>query len=139
MASNKDLYKESIYCVECHSDVDADLVYGSNIYPHRPDLSELPFWRCPVCNNYVGCHHKTNNPTKPLGVIPNKELKELRKRIHSMLDPLWKGGRWSRKEIYAKISDKFGRPYHTGELRSLEEAKNVINIIKEIVESDGEQ
>lgn len=58
-----------IYCTGCGKDVQARLTDGAERYPHRPDLYELPFWKCDTCGNYVGCHHKTRAPTKPLGCI----------------------------------------------------------------------
>lgn len=114
-----------IYCIECAEDVDARLTSGEEVYSHRPDLYSLPFWICDCCNGFVGCHHKTNEPTKPLGVIPNKAVKQLRSQIHRILDPIWKNGYMSRKEVYKYLSDKLGREYHTADLRSVDEANEV--------------
>lgn len=50
-----------IYCCNCKEEVDAVLVTGAGIYPHRPDLKALPFWQCKACNAFVGCHHKTKD------------------------------------------------------------------------------
>lgn len=110
----------------------AKLTDGSEIYPHRSDLASLPFWKCVMCNNYVGCHHKTGNPTKPLGNIPTEEMRKWRSRIHAILDPLWKRGELDRKSIYALISKRIGRKYHTAEIRTVEEAIKVHEIIAEI-------
>ena len=66
-----------IECVECKATVEARLTDGSEIYPHRKDLHKLPFWKCDHCGNFVGCHHKTKKRTRPLGCIPNKEIKKL--------------------------------------------------------------
>ena len=66
----------------------ARLTDGKEVYPHRSDLNSLPFWICDRCRNFVGCHHKTKNPTRPLGCIPNKEMKNARKHIHNLLDPI---------------------------------------------------
>ena len=79
-----------IYCCGCNKDTAARLTNGEEIYPHRKDLYSLPFWKCDQCGNYVGCHHKTKNQTKPLGCIPTQEIKNIRKKIHTVLDPLWK-------------------------------------------------
>lgn len=114
-----------IYCTGCETEVEARLTSGEEIYPHRPDLHSLPFWRCDACENYVGCHHKTSNPTKPLGVIPTSELKRARQMIHEKLDPLWQSGEMSRREVYAKLSEALGKTYHTANIRSLEEAREV--------------
>ena len=113
-------------------DVDARLTNGAEIYPHRSDLANLPFWKCDVCGNYVGCHHKTSSPTKPLGCIPTKELRKARNHIHSLLDPLWQSGRFKRKELYRIISNNFGYEFHTSEIRSIEEAKNIYRFINKL-------
>ena len=81
-----------IYCCGCETIIEARLTDGSEIYAHRPDLSDLPFWCCDTCKNYVGCHHKTENRTQPLGCIPTKEIRDARKHIHALLDSMWESG-----------------------------------------------
>ena len=74
-----------LYCCGCERDVTGRLTNGGEIYPHRSDLADLPFWKCDTCKNSVGCHHKTTSPTKPLGCIPTKEIKAARHHIHKFL------------------------------------------------------
>ena len=76
-----------LYCCKCGKEVQAALVKGDVIYPHRPDLSQLNFYQCPVCKNYVGCHKGTK---RALGCIPTKELRLARNKLHAKMDPLWK-------------------------------------------------
>lgn len=121
-----------IYCCACKADIDAILVSGEVIYPHRKDLYTLPFWQCNTCKNFVGCHHKTKNRTKPLGNIPTASLRSARKHIHAILDPLYISRRISRGKLYAIISEKIGYSYHTAEIRDIEEARKIYKIIKEI-------
>lgn len=111
-----------IYCCGCGTDVGARLTDGREIYPHRPDLQDVPFWRCDMCGNFVGCHHKTRKRTEPLGCIPTAEVREARKRLHALIDPIWKSGKMSRTGLYAALSHKLGRAYHTAEIRTVEEA-----------------
>lgn len=118
-----------IYCTGCECDVQARLTNGKERYPHRPDLYDLPFWKCDTCRNYVGCHHKTGTPTKPLGVIATKEILEARKKIHALLDPLWKNKRIKRGQVYAYVSNRLGYNYHNGEIRTIEEARDVYKIV----------
>ncbi|MEY4951752.1 MAG: hypothetical protein RL299_176 [Pseudomonadota bacterium] len=59
-------------------------------------------------------------------------MKEVRKRIHSLIDPLWKTGFKPRREIYAALTKVLGREYHTGELRTMEEAEKVLLAAHEI-------
>lgn len=121
-----------IFCTGCNKEVEPRLTDGKEIYPHREDLYNLPFWKCDTCNNYVGCHHKTSNPTKPLGVIPTKELKNARQHIHALLDPLWKSGKIGRRKLYNKITKQLGWNFHTAELKTIEEARNAYRVIREI-------
>ena len=120
-----------IYCCECKKEVDARLTDGAEIYPHRPDLHTLPFWKCDSCKNYVGCHHKTKNRTKPLGCIPNQQIKNARKKIHKILDPLWRSGRVDRKALYNAISEHIGWTYHTAKIRSIADARKIYRFIRD--------
>ena len=124
----------NIYCCNCKHDVDALLTDGTEIYPHRKDLADLPFWKCRICENFVGCHHKTHDRTRPLGCIPTKEVKAARQTIHALLDPIWKNKWMERAQVYSVISNKIGRTYHTAEIRSMSEANIVIGICHEITQ-----
>lgn len=115
-----------IYCCECKNNIDARLTDGREVYPHRSDLFSLPFWKCDSCKNFVGCHHKSKTRTKPLGCIPNQEIKKYRVLIHSVIDPLWKEGLASRGHVYQKLSQALGRQYHTAELRDMKEVDVII-------------
>lgn len=57
----------------------------------------------PICDAYVGVHNET---TKPLGRLANAELREWKKKAHSVFDPLWKRKlqkrRQERGEYYKK-------------------------------------
>lgn len=119
----------TIYCTGCETNVDARLTNGKERYPHRSDLYELPFWRCDMCGNYVGCHHKTATPTKPLGCIATPEILHARKKIHALLDPLWESGKIKRGQAYAYVSKQLGYQYHNGEIRSLDEARQIYVIV----------
>jgi len=121
-----------IYCTGCETDVEARLTNGKERYPHRPDLYELPFWKCDTCGGYVGCHHKTDKPTRPLGVIATPEILDARKKIHALLDPLWKSGKIKRGQAYAYVSKRIGKTYHNGDIRSLEEAREVYKIVGQL-------
>lgn len=123
----------SIFCCGCNADVSARLTDGVEIYPHRRDLAKLPFWRCDACGNFVGCHHKTKDRTRPLGVIPTPAIKAARTHIHRILDPLWKSGRFKRGEVYEMIAKRTDvAEYHTAEIRTVEQAREVYRVVKEI-------
>lgn len=126
-----------IFCCTCNQDVEAELANGQFVYPRRADLYELPFWLCPTCHNSVGCHHKTSDRTKPLGVIPSIQIKNYRKQIHEIMDPIWKLGLMPRGKVYAKLSKSLDRPYHTAEIRTQGEAELIIEAIKQLRQEVG--
>lgn len=124
-----------IFCCGCGKPTRARLVNGKDIYPGRDDLCAIPFWLCDTCGNYVGCHHKSKNRTKPLGCIPTKEVRNARSHIHKLMDPLWENEHVSRRDIYSYLSDKMECEYHTADILSVEDARKVyrhlLNFIKE--------
>lgn len=125
--------QRTIFCCGCQADVSARLTDGREIYPHRHDLRDLPFWKCDACGNFVGCHHKTKERTRPLGVIPTDEVKKARSHIHRVLDPLWLEKKIDRKDLYRKIADRIGiTEYHTAEIRTVEQAREVYRVVQEI-------
>lgn len=97
----------NIFCAGCAAEVDARLTDGGEIYPHRGDLAGLPFWKCDACGNYVGCHHKTKDRTRPLGRIPTVEVRRARRHCHEVFDPLWQ-----RAETMYRIEESPGAPEH---------------------------
>lgn len=121
-----------IRCCGCNEKVEARLTNGKEIYSHCPDLHNLPFWKCDECGNFVGCHHKTKDRTRPLGCIPTPEIRKARGHIHKILDPLWQNAKRKnakRKEIYELISDDLGYKYHTANIRSIDEARKIYRFI----------
>lgn len=124
--------KTSIYCCGCEKKVHADLTDGGEIYPHRSDLSTIPFWICPHCSNYVGCHHKSDKPTKPLGCIPTEGIRRRRMDIHQILDPLWKDGFLQRSQVYNRLSERLGYRYHTANIRTMKEANRVYREVEKL-------
>jgi hypothetical protein len=119
-----------LYCCGCNKDVSAALTTGKTTYPHRKDLFALPFWQCPTCLNFVGCHHKTKDRTAPLGCIPTPAIKKARQKIHTLLDPLWKNGQYKRKQLYQELSDLLGYRYHTADVKTLDDAQVVVRKIQ---------
>ena len=109
-----------IYCCECGDHVISNLVAGKDVYPHRPDLYSLKFYRCDACGNSVGTHKGSKNP---LGCIANKEIKNYRSMIHAIIDPIWKSGILKRRVIYKAMSVQFGREFHASSLRTVDECE----------------
>jgi len=126
-----------IWCCDCGFKVKARLTDGKEIYPHREDLYKLPFWICDRCDNFVGCHWKTKDRTRPLGIIPTPAIKNARKHIHALLDPMWKNrdnAKRKRTFLYNIIKERLGSKYdyHTANIISVEEGRKVYRIILDI-------
>lgn len=66
----------------------AELCTGADIYPHRDDLARHHFYRCVPCEAYVGTHDGT---VMPLGRLANARLRALKKSVHALFDPIWRG------------------------------------------------
>lgn len=79
----------------------AKLVGGEDVYPHRPELAKLRFWKCAPCSAWVGCHHGSD---MPFGRLANAELRKLKRQAHAAFDPLWKKGHISRNTAYAQLA-----------------------------------
>lgn len=124
-----------LWCCGCNGEVEARLTTGAEVYPHRPDLARLPRWRCDACGNHVGTHHKTSNPTRPLGNIPTPEIANARRHIHALIDPAWQSGRMSRRAVYSALSVRLGYEYHTAEIRTVDEARRVYREALAVVRS----
>lgn len=107
----------------------AVLATGADIYPHRPDLEALRFWRCVPCGAYVGCHKAGNgygDGTRPLGRLANAQLRTAKQAAHAAIDQYWRIGGRSRREVYARLSELMGmREAHIGEFDEAQCAKAV--------------
>jgi hypothetical protein len=83
----------------------ARLVSGDAIYPHRPDLARLKFWRCSPCDAWVGVHKGTQNA---LGILAKAELRRLKSEVHAAFDPVWKDKRMGRSKAYYWLAQGLG-------------------------------
>lgn len=119
-----------VYCCKCGKKVQAELIKGNVIYPHRPDLYNKNFYRCPICKNYVGCHPNT---TRALGVIPTPEIRIARHRLHVFMDPLWRDKKLlTRPQLYKLISKELGYTFHAGNIKSVSECFEIYDIVERI-------
>ena len=88
----------------------ARLVTGAEVYPHRPDLADKPFYSCEPCDAWVGCHPGT---TKPLGRLADAKLRTAKSTVHAFLDPEWetvapKYRGKARRDAYARLAHDLG-------------------------------
>lgn len=116
------------YCCECRKDVDCEIVKGDVIYPHRPDLYDLNFVRCPICGNYTG-RYEGEYPT-----LPTAHTRSCRRRAHRALDKIW-SDRNKRGEYYNFMSNRFGKDFHWGLVRSDEEADKALELTIDFMNS----
>jgi len=94
---------------------DAELVAGAVMYPARPDLARLFFWRCEPCGAHVGCHQAGKgygDGTVPLGRLANAELRAAKSAAHAAFDPLWRSGNRTRHQAYAWLAEELGIKTH---------------------------
>lgn len=118
----------SLICPYCN--LDAPMVGGDEIYPHRPDLYHKHFYRCPQCKAFVGCHPGT---AKPLGRLADEKLRKAKMAAHASFDRLWKnGGKMSRREAYAWLASALGIPSkqcHIG-MFDLDGCERVLEVVR---------
>jgi hypothetical protein len=75
-------------------------------------------YQCPnvPCDAYVGVHENT---VKSKGSLADWNLRELRKQVHVVFDPLWRGNRMvERTEVYAAAAQVLSlKEFHIGDMR----------------------
>lgn len=123
---------QTVDCPYCHKH--AELVDGTVIYPHRPDLEDRKFWLCRPCRAYVGTHRDSPDH-KPLGRLADATLRVWKQRVHEVFDPLWKGEekKMKRSEAYAVLAARMGIQIdecHIG-MFDVERCKAAERIVKE--------
>ena len=89
---------------------------GAFVYPGRLDLANKVIFICQPCDARVGTHPDG----RPLGELANKKLRELRMKVHSLLDPMWRSGPATRREAYSGLAHALGirdSDCHVGQFR----------------------
>jgi len=115
------------------------LIFAGKVCPYCKNKSEYlkdstklygkdygPVYICWDCRAWVGCHRP--EPTKALGRLATKELRELKSAAHAAFDPIYKSNLKSRHEAYAWLSKQLGIPIkytHIG-MFGVETCKKVI-------------
>lgn len=119
-----------VICDYCN--IATRLAKGSEIYPHRPDLSSLNFYLCDSCGAYVGCH-KNGDGKRPLGRVANKKLRKAKSKAHAAFDPIWKSGKMTRGAAYSALAKSMGiykEQCHIG-MFNVEQCEYVVEWCKE--------
>jgi len=72
-----------------------------------------------------------------MGHIATPELRNAKRHIHTILDPLWQTGGMNRKAIYQCLTEHLGWTYHTAKVRDIEEARQVYKLVQSLSEKAG--
>jgi len=114
------------YCVNCIPKTKIEYIDSSYIYGKSYGMIYI----CKKCETYVGVHDNTN---VPLGVLANKELRELKKSAHELFDKLWKNKEnkyEARKAAYKWLANELDlKELHFGWLNKYD-LKLAIQILK---------
>lgn len=95
------------------------------------------YWVCknyPNCHSYVGTHGNGTWMNFPLGRLANSELRKLKTQAHSLFDPFWRTGTFSRSHMYSWFQEKMDLPEpkaHIGELNE-EQCHELINLLNKL-------
>ena len=117
-------------CPHCGNEV--EIIENSAIYGRS--YGDWPWsYHCSYCDAYVGMHPFTN---LPLGTLATRELRELRKQVKKVFNPIWENiweeKHMSRSLAYSWLADKLGIPKskcHVGWF-DVETCKRAIEVCK---------
>lgn len=113
-------------CNICYGEV----IYTTNdkVYGKRYGSGYCYF--CTSCKAYVGTHKP--RPKEALGLLANKEMRNMRSRCHYLFDQFWEGkNKQTRESAYAKLAQALGielADCHFGYF-NLEQLKKAYDII----------
>ncbi len=116
--------KRPLKCPFCGGDIR----YVSNAEIYGKEYGNGKCYLCKKCDAYTGTHNDTNIA---LGIIANKEMRELKKQCHGIFDNLWHN-RKERNELYYKLSKLMNidrRHCHFGHFDT-EELEKALQILK---------
>ena len=107
---------------------DVKVQYVSNSEIYGKEYGNGKCYLCKKCDAYTGVH---NNTDVALGVLANKQMRQLKIQCHEIFDKLWKNSR-QRNEMYYKLSEKMNisrKHCHFGHFDT-EELKKALQILK---------
>lgn len=88
--------KQPKKCPFCNGNIK----YTSNAEVYGREYGNGKCYLCKKCDAYVGVHDGTNIA---LGIIANKEMRQLKMQCHDIFDKLWRNSK-QRNELYFKLS-----------------------------------
>lgn len=120
-----------IFCNTCNAIVVARLTNGQEIYPLKPKGYKKEYYICDACCQFTILNEYSN---KPVGNIPAKHQIAIRHDIKRLLDPL--RAKHTQHKIRKDMSrvTRFGRYYHTAELKGDKEHERALKAAKKLNE-----
>ncbi|MNP36420.1 hypothetical protein D3C76_1298080 [compost metagenome] len=105
MRKKINIYPIPTSCPYCSSSV----VFTSNAEVYGKEYGNGRCYKCTSCDAYVGVHTGTDIP---LGRLANRELRELKKKCHTLFDPVWKLNKnIKREQAYGRLANVLGIPH----------------------------
>jgi len=91
-----DYYPIPKVCKNCG----AEVIFTSNAEIYGREYGNGRCYKCTKCDSYVGVHTGTK---VPLGILANKEEREMKKKCHDLFDELWHDSN-QRTQVYKKLA-----------------------------------
>ena len=86
------------YCGQNSELIDSSKIYNGQSYGM--------VYACLPCDAYVGARLTGNGAYRSLGRLAQAKLRNLKRQVHSLFDPIWKEGRMSRDKAYLQLAKK---------------------------------
>lgn len=88
------------------------VIYTSNAAVYGREYGSGMCYLCTECGAYVGTHEP--RPKEALGILSNKEMRNMKMACHSLFDAKWKDkpnkGSNPRRKAYHWLSERLGIP-----------------------------
>ena len=78
------------------------VIYTSNSKIYGREYGSGKMYYCTQCGAYVGTHKP--RPKEALGILGNKEMRDMKMKCHSLFDKKWQGEPTSKKRHIARIN-----------------------------------
>ena len=87
-----------------------NVIFTSNAKIYGREYGSGKMYYCTDCGAHVGTH--VPRPTEALGILANKEMRDMKKKCHDLFDQKWKNESTSNKKhnartkAYAELAEK---------------------------------
>lgn len=112
------------------------VIFESNSKIYGREYGSGKMYYCTACGAYVGTHEP--RPDEALGILGNKEMRDMKMQCHALFDEKWKNERsykkrhMARRKAYQDLADNLGIPVeecHFGyfDMNMLQKAYAILN------------